>query len=228
MQTYCWKRNCWFKLFVTVWRMAQDPTAAFTHQASRLLTAIWVTVAIVVRCAYSFGTLYRLQWRGGGGAPELYRFCIFRLHCSKTPEYWYHFFTEAILFMKPQQLNHTKSTLGRKFHPETFTKDEVMALVEANNGGVSGLRNKVLFIVLWRCGLRVSEVVGLRYSDYNASEATLRVIGKGGAFLTQWPQRGSDYATRGVRFLLSDRSCLLDRDYVFDFPLGAGVAERAF
>lgn len=81
--------------------------------------------------------------------------------------------------MKPQQLNHTKSTLGRKFHPETFTKDEVMALVEANNGGVSGLRNKVLLIVLYRCGLRVKEVVGLRYSDYNAGEATLRVIGKG-------------------------------------------------
>jgi len=57
--------------------------------------------------------------------------------------------------------------------------NEVMALVEANNGAVSGLRNKVLLIVLYRCGLRVKEVVGLRYSDYNAGEATLRVIGKG-------------------------------------------------
>ena len=80
---------------------------------------------------------------------------------------------------KPEQLQHTKNTAGRRFHPETFTKDEVMALVEANNGGVSGLRNKVMIIVLYRCGLRVKELVGLRYSDYNASEATLRVIGKG-------------------------------------------------
>lgn len=81
--------------------------------------------------------------------------------------------------MKSQHLNHTKSTKGRKCHPNTLTSDEVMALVEANNGGVSGLRNKVLLIVLWRCGLRVSEVVGLRYSDYNPAESTLRVIGKG-------------------------------------------------
>ena len=81
--------------------------------------------------------------------------------------------------MKPEHLKHAKSTKGRKFHCETFTKDEVMALVEANNGGISGLRNKVLLIVLYRCGLRVKEVVGLRFADYNPTESTLRVVGKG-------------------------------------------------
>jgi len=80
---------------------------------------------------------------------------------------------------KPEQLQHTKTTAGRKFHPETLTKEEVMGLIGACTKGISGLRNKVILIVFYRCGLRVAEVVGLRYSDYNTTDGTLRVIGKG-------------------------------------------------
>ncbi|MEI6703371.1 MAG: tyrosine-type recombinase/integrase [Deltaproteobacteria bacterium] len=81
--------------------------------------------------------------------------------------------------MKNDLLKHTKTTKGRKFHTEIYSKDEVMALVGACNNGLSGLRNKVLIIVLYRCGLRISEALGIRASDYNAKDATLRVIGKG-------------------------------------------------
>jgi integrase/recombinase XerD len=76
-------------------------------------------------------------------------------------------------------LTHTKTTKGRKFHPVTLTKEEVMCLADQCTKGVSGLRNKVLIIVLYRCGLRVSEALGLKSSDYNQAEGTLRVIGKG-------------------------------------------------
>jgi integrase/recombinase XerD len=72
-----------------------------------------------------------------------------------------------------------KTTKGRKFHTEIYSKEEVMSLVDSCNNGPSGLRNKVLIIVLYRCGLRISEAVGIRSSDYNAQEGTLRVIGKG-------------------------------------------------
>ncbi len=72
-----------------------------------------------------------------------------------------------------------KSTKGRKFHTEIYSKDEVMALLAKCNGGISGLRNKVLIIVLYRCGLRINEALGIRSSDYNPQEGTLRVIGKG-------------------------------------------------
>jgi len=81
--------------------------------------------------------------------------------------------------MKITHLTHQKSNKGRKFHIDTLSKDEVMALAEQCNSGASGLRNKVLIIVLYRCGLRVSEVLGIRSSDYNQTEGTLRVIGKG-------------------------------------------------
>ena len=81
--------------------------------------------------------------------------------------------------MKNTHLTHQKTNKGRKFHIDTLSKDEVMALAEQCNKGASGLRNKVLIIVLYRCGLRVSEVLGIRSSDYNQNEGTLRVIGKG-------------------------------------------------
>lgn len=72
-----------------------------------------------------------------------------------------------------------KSTKGRKFHTQIYSNDEVMALLGECNRGTSGLRNKVLIIVLYRCGLRISEALGIRSADYNPQEATLRVIGKG-------------------------------------------------
>lgn len=81
--------------------------------------------------------------------------------------------------MKITHLTHQKTTKGRKFHIDLLTKEEVMAIADRCNKGVSGLRNKVLIIVLYRCGLRISEVLGIRSSDYNQQEGTIRVIGKG-------------------------------------------------
>lgn len=125
---------------------------------------------------------------------------------------------------KPEQLQHTKTTAGRKFHPETFTKDEVMALVEANNGGVSGLRNKVMIIVLYRCGLRVKEVVGLRYSDYNASEATLRVIGKGNKMRVV----GLDQATKMNLDLWMLKRKQLGINGIGNPPIFCGISKNNF
>jgi len=81
--------------------------------------------------------------------------------------------------MKTDHLKHTKTTQGRKFQPQTYSKEEVMLLVDGCNNGSTGLRNKVLIIVLYRCGLRISEALGIRSSDYNQNEGTIRVIGKG-------------------------------------------------
>ena len=81
--------------------------------------------------------------------------------------------------MNYSHLTHSKTTNGRRFQPVTLTKDEVMAIANQCTKGVSGIRNKVLIIVLYRCGLRISEALGLKASDYNQAEGTLRVIGKG-------------------------------------------------
>ncbi|NBS52945.1 MAG: hypothetical protein EBS96_10125 [Spartobacteria bacterium] len=54
-----------------------------------------------------------------------------------------------------------------------------MTLVDQYNDGASALRNKVPIIVLYRRWLGISEALGIRSSDYNPTEGTIRVIGKG-------------------------------------------------
>ena len=46
-------------------------------------------------------------------------------------------------------------------------------------GGYSILRDKALIGLLYGCGLRRSEVIDLKWSDYDDSRNTLRVYGKG-------------------------------------------------
>lgn len=43
----------------------------------------------------------------------------------------------------------------------------------------TGLRDRSMVDVLYACGLRVSELIGLRVSDLDESQGTVRVIGKG-------------------------------------------------
>lgn len=125
---------------------------------------------------------------------------------------------------KPEQLQHTKTTAGRKFHPETLTKEEVMGLIGACTKGISGLRNKVLMIVLYRCGLRVAEVVGLRYSDYNTTDGTLRVIGKGNKMRVV----GLDQATKMNLDLWMLKRKQLGINGIGNPPIFCGISKNNF
>jgi site-specific recombinase XerD len=66
---------------------------------------------------------------------------------------------------------------GKRFFADTYTREEVLALVDANNCGVSGLRDRCLVILLWRTGLRISEALGLRLHDVDLERGTIRVRG---------------------------------------------------
>ena len=54
-------------------------------------------------------------------------------------------------------------------------------MIEAcgQKGGVEGARNRAIIEVLFSCGLRVSELCQLRFSDVFLDEGYLRVLGKG-------------------------------------------------
>jgi site-specific recombinase XerD len=66
---------------------------------------------------------------------------------------------------------------GKRFYADTYTRAEVMALVDACNCGASGLRDRALIVTLYRTGLRVSEALGLRLHDIDLERHTLRVRG---------------------------------------------------
>ena len=64
--------------------------------------------------------------------------------------------------------------------PTVLSVDEVMAILESVDlSKPEGHRNRCILEVLYSCGLRVSELIGLKISDIFLDEQFIRVFGKG-------------------------------------------------
>jgi integrase/recombinase XerD len=69
--------------------------------------------------------------------------------------------------------------IGRKL-PEILSIEEIDQLISAvDMSKTEGHRNRAIIETLYSCGLRVSELVNLRFSDLFFEEGFIRVIGKG-------------------------------------------------
>jgi integrase/recombinase XerD len=70
-------------------------------------------------------------------------------------------------------------TLGRPL-PKTLSESDVEQLLQAPDTDTPiGLRDRTMLEVLYACGLRVSELIGLKISDINLRQGVVRVFGKG-------------------------------------------------
>jgi integrase/recombinase XerD len=64
--------------------------------------------------------------------------------------------------------------------PEVLTRNEVQALLSSPSGSdPAALRDRALLEVMYACGLRASEVIGLDVADVDLDEGLLRARGKG-------------------------------------------------
>jgi integrase/recombinase XerD len=64
--------------------------------------------------------------------------------------------------------------------PEVLTRGEVQSLLSQPSGSdPASLRDRALLEVMYACGLRASEVIGLEVSDVDLDEGLLRARGKG-------------------------------------------------
>lgn len=64
--------------------------------------------------------------------------------------------------------------------PEYLEEEEIAAMIDSiDRSKPEGMRNVAIFETLYACGLRVSELVGLRLSDLFFKEELIRVVGKG-------------------------------------------------
>jgi integrase/recombinase XerD len=64
--------------------------------------------------------------------------------------------------------------------PEVLTIEEIDALIAAVDlTKMEGHRNRAILETLYSCGMRVSELINLRFSDLYFDEGFVRVIGKG-------------------------------------------------
>jgi len=69
--------------------------------------------------------------------------------------------------------------IGRKL-PDTLSTDEINSLIKAIDlSRPEGERNRAMLETLYGCGLRVSELIGLRISDLFFEEDFIKVTGKG-------------------------------------------------
>ena len=70
---------------------------------------------------------------------------------------------------------------SRRRPPEVLSEAEAIALLKAcSSRAPTGVRNRALIAVLWRCGLRISEALALELRDVDLQAGTVRVRhGKG-------------------------------------------------
>lgn len=85
----------------------------------------------------------------------------------------------GILSVNPAEL--VSSPKQEKYLPVFLSVDEVFALVESPKGNsLFVLRDRAILEVLYSCGLRVSELVGMDIGSVNFNLGIVRVLGKGG------------------------------------------------
>ena len=111
---------------------------------------------------FDFGLSPRSQARILSGIKQFYKYLLIENEIQHDP-------TE--LLEMPSQ--------GRKL-PEVLTVEEIDALQAAIDlSKLEGHRNKAILETLYSCGLRVSELISLRFEDIFEEEGFVRVIGKG-------------------------------------------------
>ena len=124
----------------------------------------------------------------------------FTRHLNRTDELDH---DPLVLASTPKATSHLPSVLSQR---------DVEALLSAPDISTpSGIRDRAMLEVLYGAGLRISELVGMRTTDYDADYNAIRVLGKGdkqrvaliGESARHWLQR---YLRDGRPALLSEQS----------------------
>jgi integrase/recombinase XerD len=85
---------------------------------------------------------------------------------------------EDIITVNPAELLESPK-IGRRL-PDTLSIEEINELIKAIDlSKPEGVRNKAIIETLYSCGLRVSELTGLRISNLYFNEGFIKIIGKG-------------------------------------------------
>ncbi len=109
---------------------------------------------------------------------------------------------EDIIQSDPTELVESPK-IGLKI-PEVLTENEINTILSTIDLSLAeGQRNRAMLEVLYSCGLRVSELTGLKYSDVFFDEGFIKVEGKGSK---QRLVPISDLAIREIRNYLIDRN----------------------
>lgn len=114
--------------------------------------------------------------------------------------------------------------------PKSLNEEEVLALLNAPDlSEPSGLRDRAMLELLYACGLRVSELVGIKTTEVSLSDAVVRVTGKGNK--TRLVPMGEEAADWIGRYLKNARPEILQKrlsDALFVTNRGEAMTRQAF
>jgi integrase/recombinase XerD len=110
--------------------------------------------------------------------------------------------------------------------PEVLSINEINRLLDSIDlSKAEGQRNRAMLEVLYSCGLRVSELINLRFPDVYFNEGFIRVEGKGSK---QRLVPISDIALKEIRLYLFDRNAVQIKkgydDFLFLSRRGTGLS----
>jgi len=150
------------------------------------------TLHAFIRWVNDLGLNARSQARVISGIKSFFKFLVMEERISTDP---------SLLLEGPR--------IGRKL-PEVLSIGEIDKLFAAIDlSKPEGRRNKAMLEVLYSCGLRVSELVGLRISDLFREEGFVRIIGKGNK---ERLVPVSSTALKEIDNYMPDRNAMLDID----------------
>ncbi len=149
----------------SIFAYQRDVAKLSVFSEGRNKTAIELThkdLSDFIAILYDLGLSARSQARIISGIKQFYSFLILEDHLKEDP---------SELIEQPK--------IGLKL-PEVLTIEEIDQLIAAiDMSKTEGHRNRAIIETLYSCGLRVSELVTLRFSDLYFDEGFIRVIGKG-------------------------------------------------
>jgi site-specific recombinase XerD len=86
----------------------------------------------------------------------------------------------VLLSCNSNTITRTAPNKGAKLPGEVYTGGEIAALLGACPlRAPTGIRNRAMIMFLYRSGLRVSEITGMRPAELNQAGHSVRVLGKG-------------------------------------------------
>lgn len=108
--------------------------------------------------------------------------------------------------------------------PKSLTETDVETLLAAPDlEEPIGLRDRTMLEVLYACGLRVSELVGLTLSQVNLRQGVVRVIGKGDK--ERLVPLGEEAGSWLLRYIKESRPLLVKTTTDVLFPSSRGAAD---
>ncbi|MFA7280393.1 MAG: site-specific tyrosine recombinase XerD [Sterolibacterium sp.] len=150
-----------------------------------------------------------------------------RLHAALRR--FYRFLLTQGTITRDPLLNIEQPPMPQRF-PKTLSEEDVERLLAApDTKRPIGLRDRAMLELLYACGLRVAELVGLKMFEVSVNDGVLRVRGKGdkvrlvplGELAVEWLLR---YQQEARPALLKQRNC----DEIFVTARGAGLSRQMF